>query len=38
MKYPHIAARLFNQPLLIESGKLSTIVAALGPRFNPDIG
>ncbi|QOJ19956.1 MAG: S49 family peptidase [Gammaproteobacteria bacterium] len=37
MKYPHIAARLFNQPLLIESGKLSTIVAALGPRFNADI-
>lgn len=37
MKYPHIAARLFDQPLLIESGKLSTIVAALGPRFNPDI-
>lgn len=36
MKYPHIAARLFNQPLLIESGKLSTIVAALGPRFDPD--
>lgn len=36
MKYPHIAARLFNQPLLIESGKLSTIVAALGPRLNPE--
>ena len=37
MKYPHIAARLFDQPLLIESGKLATIVAALGPRFDPDL-
>ncbi len=31
--YPHLAARLFNTPLLLHPGKLSAIVAGLGPRF-----
>lgn len=32
MKYPHIAARLFNTPLLIHPQKLDAIIAGLGPR------
>lgn len=32
-RYPHLAARLFNTPLLIHPGKLSAIVAGLSPRF-----
>lgn len=31
--YPHLAARLFNTPLLIHPGKLSAIVAGLAGRF-----
>ncbi len=33
MKYPHIAARLFNTPLLVAPDKARTILTALGPRF-----
>lgn len=33
--YPHIAARIFDTPLLIDPGKLQTICAAIGNRFNP---
>lgn len=32
-QYPHIAARLFNTPLLIHPGKLSAIVTGLAGRF-----
>jgi signal peptide peptidase SppA len=32
MKYPHIAARLFNTPLLIHPQKLDAIIAGLGQR------
>ncbi len=31
--YPHIAARLFNTPLLLHPGKLSAIVAGLSQRL-----
>lgn len=37
ISYPHIAARIFDTPLLIEPGKLQTICAAIGHRFNPGI-
>lgn len=37
LSYPHIAARLFDTPLLIEPGKLETICAAIGHRFDPVI-
>lgn len=33
MKYPHIAARIFNTPLLIHPQKLDAIVAGLGHRL-----
>lgn len=33
MKYPHLAARLFNTPLLIHPQKLDAIVAGLGGRL-----
>ncbi|MGC4052929.1 MAG: S49 family peptidase [Paludibaculum sp.] len=33
MNYPHIAARVFNTPLMIHEGKLQAILSALGPRF-----
>jgi signal peptide peptidase SppA len=33
MKYPHVAARIFNTPLLIHPQKLEAIVAGLGPRL-----
>lgn len=33
MKYPHVAARVFNTPLLIHPGKLDAIIAGLGPRL-----
>lgn len=33
MKYPHLAARIFNAPLLIHPGKLDAIIAGLGPRL-----
>jgi signal peptide peptidase SppA len=32
VKYPHIAARIFNAPLLIHPQKLDAIIAGLGPR------
>lgn len=32
--YPHLAARLFNTPLLLHPGKLSAIVAGLAGRFD----
>lgn len=35
MNFPHLAARLFDTPLLIDPGKLSTLIAALGPRIDP---
>lgn len=31
--YPHIAARLFNTPLLVEAGKLRAIAHGLAPRI-----
>lgn len=34
MNYPHIAAHLFNAPLLLHPGKLSAIVAGLSDRLN----
>jgi len=33
MKYPHVAARIFNTPLLIHPQKLDAIIAGLGPRL-----
>lgn len=33
MKYPHLATRLFNCPLLIERGKLQVIANVLFPRL-----
>jgi capsid assembly protease len=33
MKYPHLAARLFNTPLLIHPQKLDAIIAGLGERM-----
>lgn len=33
MKYPHLAARVFNTPLLIHPAKLDAIIAGLGPRL-----
>lgn len=33
MKYPHLAARLFNTPLLIHPQKLDAIIAGLGERL-----
>lgn len=32
MNYPHVAARIFNTPLLIHPQKLDAIIAGLGPR------
>lgn len=31
--YPHIAARLFNTPLMVHPQKLDAIIAGLGPRL-----
>jgi len=31
--YPHLAARIFNTPLLVHPGKLDAIVAGIGPRL-----
>ena len=36
MNYPHLAARIFNTPLLIHPAKLDAIVHGLGPRFGID--
>lgn len=33
MKYPHLAARIFNMPLLIHPQKLDAIIAGLGERL-----
>lgn len=33
MNYPHLAARIFNAPLMIAPDKLDAIVAGLGPRL-----
>lgn len=33
MKYPHLAARLFNTPLFVHPQKLDAIIAGLGPRL-----
>lgn len=33
MKYPHLAARIFNTPLLIHPGKLDALIAGLGGRL-----
>lgn len=34
--HPHLAARIFNTPLLIHPAKLDAIVHGLGPRFGLD--
>jgi len=34
MAYPHLAARVFNTPLLIHRAKLDAILAVLAPRFD----
>jgi ClpP class serine protease len=36
IRYPHIAACIFNTPLLIHPGKLDAIIAGLAPRFGAD--
>lgn len=36
MRYPHVAARIFNTPLLIHPDKLDAIVAGLGGRLLGD--
>lgn len=36
MKYPHLAARIFNTPLLIHPKKLDAIIAGLGGRLLGD--
>jgi signal peptide peptidase SppA len=33
MRYPHLASRIFNTPLLIHPQKLDAIIAGLGPRL-----
>lgn len=33
-KYPHVAARIFDTPLLIEQSKLVSILNVLGPRLD----
>ncbi len=33
MRYPHIASRIFNTPLLMHPQKLDAIIAGLGPRI-----
>ena len=33
MKYPHLAARLFNTPLFVHPQKLDAIIAGLGARL-----
>ena len=37
MNYPHIAARVFDTPLLIEPSKLDAILHVLGPRLGFDV-
>lgn len=36
IRHPHLAARIFNTPLLIHPAKLDAIVHGLGPRFGLD--
>ncbi|MCB1765828.1 MAG: S49 family peptidase [Candidatus Competibacteraceae bacterium] len=36
IRHPHLAARIFNTPLLIHPAKLDAIVYGLGPRFGLD--
>jgi len=36
IRYPQVAARLFNTPLLMHPGKLDAIIAGLAPRFGAD--
>lgn len=33
MRYPHLASRIFNTPLLVHPQKLDAIIAGLGPRL-----
>jgi signal peptide peptidase SppA len=33
LRYPHIAARVFNTPLLVHPAKLNAILGVLGPRL-----
>ncbi|MDD2610656.1 MAG: S49 family peptidase [Giesbergeria sp.] len=33
LSYPHVAARLFNTPLLLHPQKLDAIIAGIGPRL-----
>lgn len=33
LHFPHLAARVFNAPLLVSPGKLDALLAVLGPRF-----
>lgn len=37
LKFPHIAGRVFDTPLLIQQSKLLTILRVLGPRLGFDI-
>lgn len=37
MKYPHLAARVFDTPLLISRQKLATVLDVLGPRMGFDV-
>lgn len=37
LHYPHIAARVFDTPLLIEASKLNAILHVLGPRLGFDV-
>lgn len=37
LRYPHIAARVFDTPLLIQQSKLLSILRVLGPRLGFDI-
>lgn len=33
MQYPHLAARIFNTPLLVHPGKLDALIAGMGERL-----
>lgn len=37
MKYPHVAARLFDTPLLVSPGPLRAFLSALGPRMGFEV-
>ena len=37
MKYPHVAQRLFNQPLMIRRPKLDVLLRVVGPRLGLEV-